>query len=88
MRKRKYDRKDNIRRNKFFKYLSGYANPVQKSCFESYLSEKDFEKMKSKIEYHTDKEMDNVRIYKLSAYGEVYNFGLYNENNIEKIVII
>ncbi len=83
-----YDIIDNKRRTKFFKFLSGYMLPVQKSCFESHLTDKEFEEIKEKIERYIDKGEDNVRCYKLSAYGKVYNFGIDTGKYIEEIVII
>ncbi|MDO5718870.1 MAG: CRISPR-associated endonuclease Cas2 [Tissierellia bacterium] len=83
-----YDIVKNSTRTKFFKFLSGYATHVQKSCFETYLNDDEFEKLLSKIEIFINKETDNVRIYKLSAYGEVFNFGTDNGNYLEKVIII
>lgn len=82
-----YDIVDNKRRNKFFKLLSGYMIPVQKSCFESHLTESEFEKLAYRIPFYIDKEEDNVRCYKLSAHGKVYNFGSEKNDAIEDIVI-
>lgn len=83
-----YDIIDNKRRTKFFKLLSGYMMPVQKSCFESHLTDKEFDKLKEKIKYYIDEKEDNVRCYKLSAHGKVYNFGKDRKEYIEEILII
>lgn len=45
-----YDIADNRRRTKFYRYLSGYMTPVQRSCFEGHLSDIEFNKLiKKKI---------------------------------------
>lgn len=44
-----YDIIDNKRRSKFFKFLSGYMTPVQKSCFESHLTDKEFDRLRKKF---------------------------------------
>lgn len=41
-----YDIIDNKRRTKFFKFLSGYMTPVQKSCFESHLTDQEFDRLR------------------------------------------
>lgn len=61
--------------------------PVQKSCFESHLPDKEFEKLKEKIKFYIDEE-DNVRRYKLTAHGKVYNFGKERKEYIEEILMI
>lgn len=83
-----YDIVDNRRRTKLFKFLSGYLMPVQRSCFESYLTETQLDEIKLRIEYYINKEEDNIRIYELSAYGKVYNYGLNIDNEIEEILIL
>lgn len=83
-----YDIIDNKRRTKFFKLLSGYMMPVQKSCFESHLTDREFEKLKEKIKYYIEEKEDNVRCYKLSAHGKVYNFGKDRQEYIEEMLII
>lgn len=80
-----YDIIDNKSGTKFFKLLSAYMMPVQKSCFESYLTYKEFEKLKKKIKFYIDEEEDNVRCYKFTTHGKVYNFG---KEYIEEILII
>ena len=83
-----YDIIDNKRRTKFFKFLSGYMTPVQKSCFESHLTDKEFDRLREKIHFYIDPSEDNVRCYKLSAYGQVYNIGVDRGSSTEEIVII
>lgn len=83
-----YDIMDNKRRTKFYKFLSGYMTPVQKSCFESHLSDMEFDKLIEQIDRHIDQKEDNVRCYKLSSFGKVYNFGESSYQPIEEIVII
>lgn len=83
-----YDVADNKRRTKLFKFLSGYLKSVQRSCFENYLTEAQLNKIKSRINYYIDKKEDNVRIYELSAYGKVYNYGQNIDNKIEEILIL
>ena len=83
-----YDIVDNKRRTKFYNYLSGYMIPVQKSCFESHLSDMEFNKLIKKIDRYIDKEEDNVRCYKLSSFGKVYNFGKNLYQPIEEIIIL
>lgn len=83
-----YDIIDNNRRVKFFKFLSGYLTPVQKSCFEAFLDDEQLEKIISKIDSYINVKEDNVRIYRLSAHGKVYNFGIETGREMEEIVII
>lgn len=83
-----YDIIDNRRRLKFCKYISKYATRVQKSCFETYLSSGELDKILKKVDKYIDIEIDNVRIYKLSIDGKVFNFGIQNPYAYEDTVII
>ena len=71
-----YDIVDNKRRIRFSK-LEGYGKRVQKSAFEAMLSEKSYEKLKSKIPEYIDRSpgQDNVRIYKITGKGKVVSWG-------------
>ena len=72
-----YDIVDNKRRIRFSKFLEGYGKRVQKSAFEAMLSEKSYEKLKSKIPEYIDMSpgQDNVRIYKITGKGKVVSWG-------------
>ena len=83
-----YDITDNKRRYHFCKYISSYATRVQKSCFETYIGEKLFAEMLSKIDRYINEDEDNIRVYRLSANGKVYNYGIDTGEYIEDVVII
>lgn len=83
-----YDVTDDKRRRRLHKFLSSYLIPVQRSCFETYLTQSELNEIRLKLTHYIDKYEDNVRIYELSAYGKVYNYGLDVENEVEEIVII
>ena len=83
-----YDIVDDKRRTKLFNALSAYLIPVQKSCFESYITDSQFDKMVKDILDIIIVNEDNVRIYKLSATGKLYNFGKEPENKAEAFLIL
>lgn len=83
-----YDIVDNRRRYAFCKYISSYAIRVQKSCFETFLTKKQFAEMSSKIDYYINNNEDNVRIYRLSGYGKVHNYGSTIEEFYQDNIIL
>jgi CRISPR-associated protein Cas2 len=83
-----YDIEDTKKRNKLAKWLTNYGVRVQKSVFEAYLNDIDFEQMLLGAEPYIDSN-DSLRIYELtqSSYkkkiviGEPYDYHPY-ENAI------
>ena len=58
-----YDIVDNKRRSKMVKYLEQYATRVQKSCFEGFLTLKQYKQMEREASQIIDEEADSLRIY-------------------------
>ncbi|VEJ34624.1 CRISPR-associated endoribonuclease Cas2 [Aedoeadaptatus ivorii] len=82
-----YDIVDNKRRNRLFKFLKGYGTPVQRSCFESYLTESEYLKVERRICRWIDPEEDNVRTYQLHGLNRVFNYGTDNPNAYTEFII-
>lgn len=83
-----YDIIDNKNRNKVFKYLKSYGTPVQKSCFETYLSESQFSRLEKRLIKMIDWETDNLRIYQMNGLNKVYNYGVKNVNAYIDLLIL
>ena len=62
-----YDISDEKRLSKIAKVMEGFGVRVLYSVFECWISSKDFERMKLKVEKLMDPEEDKVRYYKLCA---------------------
>jgi CRISPR-associated protein Cas2 len=60
-----YDVVADKRRNRLFKRLKGYLEPVQKSVFEGRLPERRLDALRSLILETIDPRVDTVRIYSL-----------------------
>ena len=80
-----YDICDNKQRHKLAKFLQGYGQRIQRSAFEAYLQENEYNRMISGIrKYATDE--DNIRIYKLHQGMPILNLGkdvkVYNDDVI------
>ena len=82
-----YDIVDDKRRNKFVKFLSSFGFRVQKSAFEGKLDRLLYKRLLDGIPPRIARE-DNVRVYKLSSYGEVMSWGSENDVALEDVVII
>lgn len=83
-----YDIIDNRKRYHFAKFLSAYAKRVQKSCFESYMTDRELQDMMGQIDRRIDRKEDNVRIYQLTAHGKVFEFGKEVRVDFEKNLIL
>jgi len=62
-----YDIVDDRKRTRVAKTLSNYGNRVQKSVFECQIDDRQYLKMKERIEKEIDMEEDSVRYYFLCA---------------------
>lgn len=82
-----YDIINNKRRTKLVKLLEGYGIRVQKSAFETLLTDRKYREMVSKIAGLIDEE-DNVRIYKLNSSNEVSIFGTSESIYEEEVIIV
>ena len=83
-----YDIIENKRRNKFFKLMKSYGFHVQKSAFEALVSDKLFHKLQQEIPGLIDPEVDSVRMYRMTGYGEVNLFGKNTKIEAEDVIII
>lgn len=83
-----YDIVNNKRRTKFAKAMNGYGFRVQKSSFEALLEEHLFVKMKKEIPSLIDPEVDSIRIYRMTGYGEVDLFGQNTRLEAEDVMIV
>ncbi|MCI5567457.1 MAG: CRISPR-associated endonuclease Cas2 [Veillonellaceae bacterium] len=81
-----YDIVDNKRRNKMVKYLEQYATRVQKSCFEGFLTLKQYKKMEREASQIIDEEADSLRIYILQDHAQVLSWGRGEVKNDNVII--
>ena len=70
-----YDIMDNKRRVKVAKELLGYGDRVQYSGFESYLTQKQIDRLTERLKILIDHTQDRIRIYKISGKPQVTVFG-------------
>lgn len=82
-----YDIVDNKRRNGMVKVLEGYGIRVQKSAFETLVTDQKYREMIKKIQ-NLITEQDNVRIYKLNSSNEVSIFGSSDTIYEEEVIIV
>ena len=83
-----YDIIDNKKRTKFAKQMAGYGFRVQKSAFEALLEEAQLRKLEKEIPKYIDNEVDSVRLYRMSGYGEVKLYGANTKIEAEDLIII
>lgn len=83
-----YDIIDNKRRNRIFKLLKGYGQLVQKSCCETYLTEKEYATVEQKLCSYIDPEEDNIRVYQLHGLNRVFNYGIDNPHTYTDLLIL
>ncbi len=83
-----YDIVDNKRRNRFFKEMKAFGFHVQYSAFEALVSEQLFHKLQKEIPKYINPEVDSVRMYRMTGYGEVDLFGLNTKIEAEDVIII
>ena len=81
-----YDIVDNKRRNKMVKYLEQYATRVQKSCFEGFLTLKQYKKMEREASQIIDEESDSLRIYILQDHAQGLSWGRGEVKNDNVII--
>ena len=60
---------------------------MQKSAFEAFLTQKQYQKMVSEIEKIIQEE-DNIRIYRMNHYEEIKTFGEKDYTLYEDLIII
>ena len=58
-----YDIVDDKKRTRIAKIMENYGKRVQKSVFECFLNDREFEEMKKKVEKEMDFEQDNINYY-------------------------
>ena len=61
-----YDISSERKRTKVAKYLLGYGERVQESAFEAVVTTSDYHRILKNIGKYINKEIDSIRIYKLS----------------------
>jgi CRISPR-associated protein Cas2 len=83
-----YDIVDNKKRTSIAKTLLGYGVRVQKSAFECHLTQKKYEQMIFHVLEDFDKEVDLLRVYKLTGNVEVKTYGKVPETFDEDLIII
>lgn len=82
-----YDIVENKKRTKFAKYMKGYGNRVQKSCFEVLISQRKFEKLLNGIGRYCGEE-DSIRIYRIHGKSQVYQWGRTNFSEEEEVIVL
>ncbi len=60
-----YDIVDDKKRTRIAKIMEGFGKRVQKSVFECFLTDREFEEMKKKVEKEMDFEIDSINYYLL-----------------------
>lgn len=83
-----YDIANDARRVKLAKVLLGYAERVQYSGFEAYLTLKQLETLKAKIRDMIDHEEDRVRIYRIAGVPTITVYGIVPKIIKEEFTII
>jgi len=58
-----YDIVDDKKRARIAKIMENYGKRVQKSVFECFLNDREFEEMKKKVEKEMDFEQDSINYY-------------------------
>ncbi|MGO1580825.1 MAG: CRISPR-associated endonuclease Cas2 [Peptoniphilaceae bacterium] len=83
-----YDVIDNKRRTRLFKFLNSYGSSVQKSCFEAYLTQRQYRNVEKRMISLIDSQEDNIRVYQLNGLNKVYNYGIENKNAYIDLLIL
>ncbi|MDO4491164.1 MAG: CRISPR-associated endonuclease Cas2 [Lachnospiraceae bacterium] len=83
-----YDIVNNKKRNKFAKLMNAYGFRVQKSAFESMVTEKQYQNLLRDIPKVIDPTCDSVRVYKIRGQGEVSMFGMNTAIQNEEVIIV
>lgn len=82
-----YDIINNKKRTKFAKFMLGYGNRVQRSCFEVMVSHKVFDKMIKHIGTYCDAE-DSIRVYRIQGKSHVYQWGRKVTDDEEDVMVL
>lgn len=85
-----YDVVDDRKRARVAKALSDYGRRVQKSVFECQVDDRQFFKMRERMEKEVDPEEDSVRYYILCSKcaGNVHVYGLGVLGEEEEVTIV
>lgn len=83
-----YDIMNNSRRTKFARQMSGYGFRVQKSAFEALLDDIQLRKLEKEIPKYIDTEVDSVRLYRMTGYGEIKLYGNNTKIEAEDLIIV
>jgi CRISPR-associated protein Cas2 len=82
-----YDISDNKKRNKVVRILKSYGFRVQKSCFETVIERKKYDKLLKRLEpFGTPG--DSIRVYKIRGENAVTVFGDDNYRELEEVIVI
>lgn len=84
-----YDISDDKHRLHIAKYLTRFANRVQKSAFEAFLTRVQYDKLIKGLKALI-LESDDIRIYRISGNGDVLTFGVaeYRSEEDDRLLII
>ena len=84
-----YDIRENRQRIKLAKLMKSFGFRVQKSAFETHLTEGKYQKLISKLAlFIQDKSFDSIRVYKIRGAGAVTIFGKDDSEKVEDVIII
>ena len=83
-----YDIISNKRRLKFAKHMEAYGIRVQKSCFEAFLTDNQYERILYSVPELIDEAEDSVRVYRMIGSGEVSVFGVNAAPKAEDVIIL
>ncbi|WP_296865631.1 CRISPR-associated endonuclease Cas2 [Thermosyntropha sp.] len=70
-----YDISEDKKRNRLAKMLSNFGVRVQKSAFEAWLNQKQYDKLIMRLDKIEYDENDYLRVYKLTGFSEVKTWG-------------
>ena len=85
-----YDVVDDRKRTRLSKALSEYGRRVQKSVFECEVDDRQYIRMRERVEKEIDPEEDSVRYYSLCSrcMGNIQVYGLGVVREEEEVVIV
>lgn len=85
-----YDTPDNKRRRKLVKILEEMCERVQWSVFEGWMTPRQLNETKMRLNRVLDESADNIRIYRLCAYcqQEVATYGLSHRTEMVQFWVV
>ena len=83
-----YDICDNKKRQKLAKLLEGYGFRVQKSAFESRLSQTKYKHLLKALEPFCTEGKESIRVYKFFSDAQITTYGQSTETEVEDVLFL